>query len=178
MKALLTMLILGTSSVALAQPATVAPSYPQYDQRDHRYDDRFDRHDDDRFDHDDGRFGRNDGRFDGRRAWFRRPVTLASNVSMMRQWNRDQRPMLIDIDQRVGGLRTIKIERNQGRMYVDDVLVHFADGHQQRVNVNQMLSARNPSILINLDHGSVTALSIDGSTMRGRATFDVIGMRR
>jgi hypothetical protein len=171
MKALLTMLILGTSSVALAQPATVVPSYPQYDQRDHRYDDRFDRHDDARFD---GRFDHNDGR----RAWFRRPVMLASNVSMMRQWNRDQRPMLIDIDQRVGGLRTLEIERNQGRMYVDDVLVHFADGHRQRVDVNQMLSARNPSILINLDHGAVTALSIDGSTMRGRATFDVIGMRR
>ena len=171
MKALLTMLILGTSSVAFAQPATVAPSYPQYDQRDHRYDDRFDRHDDVRFD---GRFDHNNGR----RAWFRRPVTLASNVSMMRQWNRDQRPMLIDIDQRIGGLRSLEIRRDQGRMYVDDVLVHFADGHQQRVNVNQTLSARNPSIRINLDHGSVTALSIDGSTMRGRATFDVIGMRR
>jgi hypothetical protein len=171
MKALLALLILGTSSVALAQPATVAPSYPQYDQRDHRYDDRFDRHDDARFD---GRFDHNDGR----RAWFRRPVTLASNVSMMRQWKREQRPMLIDIDQRNGGLRSLEIRRDQGRMYVDDVLVHFADGHQQRVNVNQTLSARNPSIRINLDHGSVTALSIDGSTMRGRATFDVIGMRR
>jgi hypothetical protein len=178
MKTLITLLVLGTSSVALAQPSTVAPY--TYDQRyaqpplqapaapvpsyDQRYDDRFD-----------GRLD-SERRFDQRR--FRRPVMLASNVSLMRQWNHDQRPMLIDLPARTGGITKLRIERNQGRMMLDSVVINFADGHQQTVRINQMLSARQPSVHIDLDHGAATSMYVYGSTNRGRATFDVIGLRR
>jgi hypothetical protein len=171
MKAVITTILMLSSSLALAQPGTVAPSYPQYQpnyERDRRLDDnRFDRAYD----------GRGNPRYD-QRAHFRRPVVLASNVSMMRMWNRDQRPTLIDIDARIGGLRRIRLDRQDGRMYVQNVMVVFADGHRQSIAVNQMLSARNPSLVLDLDHGAVTALSIDGNPLRGRATFDVIGLRR
>jgi hypothetical protein len=43
--------------------------------------------------------------------------------------------------------------------------------------VNQVLSQRNSSITLDLDGRGITALAINGSTMRGRATFDVIGLR-
>jgi hypothetical protein len=159
MKAVITILLLGLSSTAIAD----STAYNQFD-RDHRYDERFD--------------GDRDGRFDGRWMRFRRPVTLASNVSMMRMWNRDHRPMLIDIDSRVGGLRKLRIDHNMGRMFVDNVVVVYADGHRQRIAVNQPLSQRNSSITIDLDGRAITALAIDGNTMRGRVTFDVIGLRR
>jgi hypothetical protein len=154
-------LVLGSSSVALARPASVY---------DHRDDDSYSQPSYDRD-------------FDGDRGnqWQRfrfRPITFASNVSLMRQWNRDQRPMLIDIDQRIGGLRRIRLQHNDGRMYVDSVVVMFADGRRQTIPLNQMLSSRQPSIQLDLERGAVTALSVNGSTMRGRATFDVIGLRR
>jgi hypothetical protein len=63
-------------------------------------------------------------------------------------------------------------------MHVDSILIRFADGHQQTVQINQTLSARQPSFTINLDHGAVTAMYVYGQTMRRRATFDVIGLRR
>jgi hypothetical protein len=179
MKTLITLLILGTSSVALAQPSTVAPY--TYDQRYAQpplqapaapvqsYDQRFDG---DRFD---GRFD-SERRFD-QRMRFRRPIVLASNVSLMRQWDHGQRPTLINLDTRAG-ITKLRIDRNQGRMLVGSVVINFADGHQQTVRVNQMLSARQPSIDINLDHGAATSMYVYGSANRGRATFDVIGLRR
>ena len=63
-------------------------------------------------------------------------------------------------------------------MFVDSIVINYADRHQQTVRVNRTLSARDPSILIDLDHGAVTSMYVYGSTMRGRATFDVIGLRR
>jgi hypothetical protein len=171
MKAIITtLLLLGTSTAALAQPVNVDRTYPGYND--------LDRHDDGRYEN------RYDGRFDNRddafqhRMWFRKPVLLASNVSMMRQWNRDQRPMLIDLDQRAGNLRRLRIDRNEGRMFVDTVVINYTDGHQQTVQLRQPLSFRDPSITIDLDHGGATSMYIYGSTMRGRATFDVVGLRR
>jgi hypothetical protein len=189
MKALITLLIVGSSSVALARPITVDHrdefATDNVIVRDHRYaqpplqappapPQSYD-------------YGVEDDRFDGRlegeyrfeqRMRLRRPVLLAQDVSLMRQWNRDHRPMRIDIDHRIGGLKTIKLERNTGRMYVDSILIDYADGHRQTVEVSQMLSARQPSLLIQLEHGAVTGMYVYGSTMRGRATFDVIGLRR
>jgi hypothetical protein len=194
MKALITLVLLGTASVALAQPApirdqrdpvsppivTPAPNQNQYDPRyddRHDLDDQYD-HDDDRYDHD-WRHDR-DGRFDHRMRWWRRPVLLASNVQMIRQYERDYRPMVIDIDaRRTAGVTKLRLDRDYGRMYIDSVVVTFTDGHQQTVELNRMLSARDPSIVIDLDHRGATALYIYGTTLRARgATFDVIGLRR
>jgi predicted nucleotidyltransferase len=46
------------------------------------------------------------------------------------------------------------------------------------VELRQVLSFRDPSITIDLDHGGVTSMYVYGSTMRGRATFDIVGLRR
>jgi hypothetical protein len=170
MKAVITTILLGLSSTAIAD----STPYNQFD-RDHRYDERLDgdRFDGNRFDG-----NRADDRYDGRWMRFRRPVVLASNVSMMRMWNRDQRPLLIDIDSRTGGLRKIRLDHNMGRMHVDSVTLVFADGRRQHMAVNQVLSQRNPSITLDLEGRGITALAINGATMRGRAMFDVIGLRR
>jgi hypothetical protein len=186
MKALITLLIIGTSSVALARPITV------YDRdtiddgvivRDHRDQpvvapapDQFAQPAPDRMyyrgDYED------DARYEGRARLRMRPVMLANDVSFMRQWNRDSRPLMIDVDARIGGIKKLRIERGEGRMYVASIDIMFADGHRQSIAINRTLSAREPSLTINLDHGAVTAVSVNGQTMRGRATFDLIGLRR
>lgn len=191
MKALITLLIIGSSSVALARPITVDPRYDATtngvivrDQRDIQLApapayDRYDDDDDlDGYDSYDGRFDDRDHRYGNHRPRFQRPVLLASNVSMMRHTGRDHRPMLIDLPSRTAGLKTIRLERNEGRMFIDEIVVLFTDGHQQTVEVNQVLSARQPTVSITLDHGAPAAITVHGTTMRRRATFDVIGLRR
>jgi hypothetical protein len=169
MKAIITtLLLLGTSTAALADSPTYDQSYQRYD------DDR--RFDDDRYD---GRFNdHDDGRFD-RRTWFRRPVPLAQNVALYRQWNQQQRPLLVNLDARTQRVSKLRIDRNEGRMFINAVVINYADGHQQTLRVNQMLGARQPSISIDLEHGGATSMYVYGSPMRGsRATFDVFGLRR
>ncbi|HEX5059028.1 MAG TPA: hypothetical protein VFV99_06695 [Kofleriaceae bacterium] len=168
MKALITLLIIGTSSVALAQPAIVDHRNDYaFEDRDHRFDER------DR-----------DRRLDLDRGYARafgyrmRPVTLASNVSLMRQRNRDQRPLLIDIDSRMGTFKTLRLDRVDGRAYINDVVVMLADGHSIRYDVNKMMSLRSPSITIDVGQRAITGIYVYGMTERGRASFNVIGLRR
>jgi hypothetical protein len=182
MKALITLLILGTSSVAIARPITV----------DHRDDainggvivrDHREPLAPDQFSQPAPDYRTTEARpyYGDEYRWQRfrmQPVALATDVSFMRQRNRDHRPMLIDIDSRIGGLKKLRIDRTEGRMYVDSIMIMFADGHRQTVEVDRTLSGRDPSFTIELDHGAVTALTINGQTMRGRATFNVIGLRR
>ena len=188
MKALITLLIIGTSSAAFAHPVTVDPRYDATTNgvvvREHRddmqfaplpappapRDDRYDRDDDRRYDLD---------RDYGRPMRFRmRPVTLASNVSLMRQRNRDQRPLLIDVDSRMGTFKTLRLDRVEGRAYINDIVVTLADGHSIRYDVNQQMTFRSPSITIDLGQRAITGISVYGMTERGRASFNVIGLRR
>ena len=188
MKALITLLIIGTSSAAFAHPVTVDQRYDATTNgvivREHRddmqfapppappapRDDRYDRDDDRRYDLDRGY---------ARAFGFRmRPVTLASNVSLMRQRNRDQRPLLIDVDSRMGTFKTLRIDRVEGRAYINDIVIVLANGRTTTIDVNQMLSYRSPSITIDLNHSAITGIYLYGSTERGRASFNVIGLRR
>jgi len=168
MKALITLLIIGTSSVALAQPAIVDHRNDySFEERDHRFDER---------DH--------DRRPDLDRGYARafgyrmRPVTLASNVSLMRQRNRDQRPLLVDVDSRMGSFKTLRIDHVEGRAYINDIVLVLANGRTTTIDVNQMLSYRSPSITIDLNNRAITGIYFYGSTERGRASFNVIGLRR
>ena len=194
MKALITLLILGTSSVALARPITVDHRDDSYYERDHRDDSYYERdHRDDNLtvrDHrDDMTFAPPpatqpappplDYRADYRPLRFRlRPVTLAHSVTLMRQRNRDQRPLLIDVDSRTGTFKTLRLDRIEGRAYIDDIVVVLANGRSITYDVNQQMSFRSPSITIDLDHKAITGIYVYGMTERGRATFDVIGLRR
>jgi len=176
MKALITLLIVGTSSVAFARPIMVdhrddsfTQAPPPANVRDHR--------------------GNNvtfappapDSRFPGhynQPLRFVRPVMLAHHVSMMRQRNRDQRPLLIDVDSSIGYLKRIRLERIEGRAFIDAIVITYSDGHQQSVDVNQTLSFGSPSLTLDLNHRGMTGIYVYGMTERGRATFDVIGLRR
>lgn len=190
MKALITLLIVGTSSVAFARPImvdhrddsythdplpanvrdhrdTVAPApMPVRDHRDNMTfappapDPQY------------------PGHYNQPLRFRLRPVMLAHHVSMMRQRNRDHRPLLIDVDSRLGYLKRIRLDRIEGRAYIDAIVITYSDGHQQSVDVNQTLSFRSPSLMIDLDHGGMTGIYVYGMTERGRATFDVIGLRR
>jgi len=193
MKALITLLILGTSSVALAHPITVDHRDDSYYERDHR-DDAIVRDSVTVRDH------RNDmtfapppatqpappppSRYDLDRDYNRplrfrlRPVTLAHSVTLMRQRNRDQRALLIDVDSRTGTFKTLRLDRIEGRAYIDDIVVVLANGRSITYDVNQQMSFRSPSITIDLDHKAITGIYVYGMTERGRGTFDVIGLRR
>lgn len=161
MKAIITLLIVGTSSLAAANPISVrdtrhVDNHLQYNRGDHWY---------------------RDGRAD-RMRW-RRPVLLAQNVRMIAQHHRNQAPLRIALDPRVGGLEKLRLDHETGQMFVRSILVTYADGHRQTVRVNRSLSARDRAIVIDLRHGRVTGLYVYGQTTRGRsATFDVIGLRR
>jgi hypothetical protein len=162
MKALLTLLILGTSSVALAQPAP-PPSY------DHRYDQTYERSYD--------RQARWDDRFD--RGRFRAPIMLAPSVTISGRWNQQLAPTLVEFkNQRVVGLRRMQFDSQGGRMYLDTVVIHFADGRIQTVRPHQTLSQREPSVIIDLDQGQISSMYVYATPMRGRAAVDVVGVRR
>ena len=161
MKALITLILVGTSSVAFARPIlvdhrdnnmTFAPPAPdrQYYPQDYNQPLRF----------------------------RLRPVTLAHHVSMMRQRNRDHRPLLIDIDSRMGTLKRLRFDRIEGRMHIEAIVVVLANGRTQTFEVNQVMSARDPSLTIDLDQRAITGIYVYGTTERGRGTFDVIGLRR
>jgi hypothetical protein len=180
MKALITLLILGTSSVALARPITINDrddviTNDNITVRDHR-DDQFAT---------DRPYYRADSEHPSygpdynRPLRFRlRPVVLANDVSFMRQRNRDQRPLLIDIDSRTGTFKTLRLDRQDGRAFIDNVVVVLANGRTMSFDVNQTLSARSPSITIDVNHRAITGIYVYGTTERGRASFDVVGMRR
>ena len=185
MKALITLILVGTSSVALARPITVdhrtddAITHDGVMVRDHRDTTTFAPPAPERQyyrpDYDNDRYDRN---YNHPMRFRLRPVTLANDVSMMRTRNRDHRPLLINVDSRMGTFKSLRLDRDQGRMFVESIVVMMPNGRAQTFTVNQMLSARSPSISIDLGHRAITGIYVYGTTERGRATFDVIGLRR
>ena len=164
LKAIITTLIIGSSTVALAQPSLrdhreYAPGYYDSAYNDHRRDS-------------DG-----DGISDRQEMRWRRmrPVTLASNLSLSQF---DRGAAFVSLDSRFGaGFNRVRLDGDQnGRTFIDSVVLRFADGRTQAVSVRQMLSRRNPSIQI--ETFGATGMFIRGSQMRGMGTFDVLGMRR
>lgn len=161
MKALITFLILGTTSLAAANPGPRDARYSQV-----QYSDRYDR-----------AHWYRDGRPD-RMRW-RRPVLLAQNVQMIARHHRDDRPVRVNLDPRVGSLDKLRLDHEAGQMFVRSIVVTYADGSRQTFRVNRSLSPRDRSIVIDVRRGSVTGVYVYGQTTRGRsATFDVIGLRR
>jgi hypothetical protein len=184
MKALLALAILTTSSVALAQPmvrdhrepiagsaivsgsVTIHPvdqrstlTYAPTTSYDHdHYDDSYDRYDD--------------------RPRFRRGIVLASNATFVHDHHdHSVKPMYIALD-RARDFTRLRLTRDNGRAFIDRVVVMYPNGRSRTITVNQTLSAELPSLMIDLDHRAVTGVYIYGTSWRGRASFDVIGLRR
>lgn len=157
LKAAITTLLLGSASVAAADPVG---SF---------YGDRVES----RFDHDsvDRRFGSN-----------RRPVLLADNVMLETRG----RPQFIALDARQN-IRRLRLDLQQGRAFVNSIHVVFDDGHRETIAVNRMLSRRDPSLIVDLPHGGVQGIFIDteqtrfgrggGLRRQNTAIVDVVGAR-
>jgi hypothetical protein len=135
-----------------------------------------------------GQLGALDAESGRRRAeWRNRPVALASNVVLT---NRLQQPTWVPIDMRLG-VRRIQLQLQNGKAFVDNVTVVFADGSRENMPVREAMSWRDRWITLELpQHHAVRGIFIDStSPMRSargaggyrpaqRATINVVGMRR
>ena len=163
---LITTLVLGSSSLALAEPIV----------RDHRSDDRYEDRSDDRFG---DRFGDRD-RFqdrhldrDERMERFHRnrmmPVRLADDLEVnMRE------PAFIQLGQ--GGIRQLRFDSDEGHAYIHSIVLVFSNGAQQSLDIRQRVTSRSMPLTIDIDPRA-TGIYIYGKT-RGRGSLDIVGLRR
>lgn len=170
LKTLITVLVLGSSSVALADHTQLAPPPPaphQAPMSPQAYQD-----------HD---FNARDHYMPGR--WGRRPMSMliASNVQLTSGFrdHRGQRPLWIDIDERMGGFSKLRFDLGSGYAHINTVVVMLSNGTSRTYQVNQSLSYRSPSITIDLDTRRITGMYVYGRSYRGyNGTFSVTGLRR
>jgi hypothetical protein len=158
-KAILTTLVVGASSVAMAQ--TYEPDYEHrqtYDQPPVTL------------------------RVDTRPGFFpRRSFMLANDITL----HANRQASFIRVDPRFR-LSRIRLQLENGRAFIDSVFVTHADGRQETVPVNQMISPRMPRLVIDLPGRDITGVAINSSQRFARgggvrymrpATVDVIGVR-
>lgn len=138
-KALITTVILGSSSVAMARPVVVSThADAQLTIRDHRAPQPQPQY--------------------GFQAW-RRPaprpmwMTLGS-INQITDGN-----MSFAVRQSAGRLSTLKLQTGAGKSLIYRVLVQFASGATQTVELNQYLNAANPTITIDLAGASARAVT-------------------
>jgi hypothetical protein len=71
----------------------------------------------------------------------------------------------------------LRLQSTAGRSFVDSVIVRFADGSRQEIQVNKTLDARAPMVNLNISNrASVERVVIKGSTNR-RASVQLFGAR-
>ena len=166
--ALITTLVLGSSTVALAQPTTITTyrSDRSWIDRDANRDGFRDREVgryrfDDRYDRSRREFARDDfGPRRYRSAW----VALSSPLQLT--GGRD----VIDVRDR-GTFTQLRIQTSNGASLLDRVLIRFADGSRQVVNLDQSLSPRNPRMEILLDGNNrrIDSIQLLGNSRRNAA---------
>ncbi|HTL37766.1 MAG TPA: hypothetical protein VL326_31760 [Kofleriaceae bacterium] len=158
LKVLIATLILGSSTLALAEPMV----------RDHRSDSRFDERFDDRDRYDD----RTDNRTD---PWSRdhlrmrrmAPVTLASNMEVSLR-----RPVFVNLS----GMRRLRFDADEGHAYIHSIILTYSNGAQQTIDVRQRVTSRSMPLTVDID-SRATGVYIYAST-RGRGSLDLVGLRR
>lgn len=156
LKTLITVLVLGVSSAAMARPIYIE------DTRDHRTTDEVASPD------------------SYRMRWSRRPITLANDAQLTSNLrdHRGERPLFIDVDERTGAFSKLRLDLSFGRIFVDSVVVMYPNGATRTYTVKQALSRGTPSIVVDIANQPITGMYIYGMSMRGRGTFDVVGLRR
>jgi hypothetical protein len=137
LKALVATAILGSSTLAAAQPAF----------RDHRYDNR------DEYSQ----------RYRERRTG---PIMLAQNLELDRR-----QPAFIRLDGRTSQLR---FDADDGRVFIDSIVMTFANGQTQTLSIRQRLNDRTQPLTINVD-GRATGVYVYGRSRRG--SVDIVGIR-
>ncbi len=77
----------------------------------------------------------------------------------------------VDTSSGLGGATSLQIQNaGSGQTYVTQVVTYDANGNYQVMNVNQMLSPKNPTVQLALDNGaSITRIVIDGHSTWGGA---------
>jgi hypothetical protein len=155
LKALITTLVLGASSVAMAQPRWRQPEH---------YDDGYGFRDDARRDgwgyRDDGR----DARVNGPRVY--RPSWVALNEPMQLRRGRD----VIDVNMR-GTFTQLRLQTTSGASQIDRVIVRFRDGSRQIAQLNRRLDVRSPMVELPLDGNNrqIDSIVIIGASQRNAA---------
>ncbi len=195
LKTIFITLILGSSSVALAQPtvrdhrvldtpsitisggvaATAHDPYGRfaphvrYDRNDRFANDRYDR--DRRSDW--NRWNRRHDR-DNRSGGREILLAPASQMSLTNDGNASHA-----LDQRVGRLMSIELDGFGGPQYIDYVVLHRANGRSQRIEVNRRLDARYGQLTIALGQrgARLRAISVYGSSPT-RTGLQITGMLR
>lgn len=112
----------------------------------------------------------------------RRQAVIAANVRL----SANHQASFIRIDPRFRVSR-LRLELTSGRTFVESVFVRHANGSQSVVRVNQMISPREPVLVIDMPTHDIAAVAINSSQMRsargggyrrmGAATVRVVGMR-
>jgi hypothetical protein len=151
-KALITTLVLGTSSIAMAD-TNVAFKTTTSAVRDHR-----------------------DEVTPMASPWLRhaayRPAWVALSTPTMLHEGRNA--IKLATPSRYSQLR---LQATAGRSYISSIIVRFADGTRQEIAVNQMIDARSPMLNLSISsRASVDRVVIKGSTNR-RASVQLFGTR-
>lgn len=167
---LLGLLLLGGSSIAVAQP---------YD-----YGDRY-RGDDDRYT-DEDRHVDEDPRFDEdtshpRYNPYRQGDRFGGAVQLVPGWRLNPGRngyASARIDARAGRFRAIRIDGHGRPTFVDTVVVHFANGRTRRIQLRRWLSERDPSVVVDLPGNAhrLSGIEIYGQS-RGEAGLEIVGLR-
>jgi hypothetical protein len=144
LKAIIATLVLGASSVAVAQPAVTVRGEARWGQPD-----RYQTYERDRRPH-----WRNN-------TW----VALTSPLQL------DRGRTMIDVNQRRPFQQLRLQQTTHGMTHIDRVIVRFENGERQVIAVNQRLSTRNPMINIDLDgrQRRVDRIIVMGDSRRGGA---------
>ncbi|MDB4962465.1 MAG: hypothetical protein JWP01_2464 [Myxococcales bacterium] len=159
---LITTLLLGASSVAIAQPRWREPApfvvNPPTPVRDHRVDTSYGFGDDARRD---GWRHRDDGRSTGGRHY--RSSWVALNEPMQLRRGRD----VIDVNAR-GTFTQLRLQTTSGVSQIDRVIIKFRDGSRQVEQVNRRLDVRSPMVEVLLDGNNrqIDSIVVTGTSQR------------
>lgn len=154
LKALVATAILGSSTLAAAQP--VLRDHREFDDRS-GYDAQY---------NNDGRYDVDRGEAQRFRERHRGPVMLARNLELDRR-----QPAFIRLDGRMSQLR---LDADDGRVFIDSIVMTYADGQTQTISVRQRLNDRSQPLTINVD-SRATGMYIYGMSRRG--SLDIVGIR-
>jgi hypothetical protein len=101
-------------------------------------------------------------------GWHKKPswMVLASSAQLSR--GRD----VITTNTKASTLKLVSLK---GSTTINEVVIKFANGSEQKVSLGQIIGVRNASLTINLDGGvrNVTKVTVFGSSNR-RSAFEIL----
>ena len=77
-----------------------------------------------------------------------------------------------------GRFMTLKLETDRGRSFIDSVKIKFADGRSQTIQLDKDLGAKNPCLTIDLAGNyprAIQSVTVRGANAR-RSTFSVVAV--